>query len=134
MILNFKPQFPNKILECTKIHTIREDKHNRWRADRTIHFTVNARTKQQNCFLLRKCTSVQNIYIYWCDTTVTIVIDNICLCVFNVAASHSEYNNNGYNNLKTLAINDGFDNVTEFLCWFNKDFEGKIIHWTNGRY
>ena len=30
--------------------------------------------------------------------------------------------------------NDGFDSIENFLRWFNKDFEGKIIHWTGFRY
>jgi len=37
-------------------------------------------------------------------------------------------------NLERLAINDGFSCGDEFLKWFNKDFEGQIIHWTELRY
>lgn len=33
-----------------------------------------------------------------------------------------------------LAHNDGFDLLYQFIEWFNKDFEGKIIHWTNFKY
>lgn len=33
-----------------------------------------------------------------------------------------------------LAKNDGFDDVYQFYKWFNKDFKGKIIHWTEFRY
>jgi hypothetical protein len=33
-----------------------------------------------------------------------------------------------------LARNDGFDSTDQFFCYFDKDFSGRIIHWTNTRY
>ena len=39
-----------------------------------------------------------------------------------------------YPKLYKLAINDGFDSIEKFFEWFNKDFTGKIIHWTNLKY
>ena len=36
--------------------------------------------------------------------------------------------------VKQLAINDGFDNVSDFHNYFNEDFIGKIIHWTDFKY
>jgi len=33
-----------------------------------------------------------------------------------------------------LARNDGFESSVHFLEWFNKSYEGKIIHWTNFKY
>ncbi len=37
-------------------------------------------------------------------------------------------------NLDRLAVNDGFSSADDFLKWFNKDFDGQIIHWTNLKY
>jgi len=33
-----------------------------------------------------------------------------------------------------LAKNDGFEGIEDFFKWFNEDFKGKIIHWTNYKY
>ena len=33
-----------------------------------------------------------------------------------------------------LAKNDGFNSLDEFFAWFNKDFTGTIIHWSNLKY
>ena len=36
--------------------------------------------------------------------------------------------------IETLAINDGFENSEEFFCFFNKDYQGEILHFTKLRY
>lgn len=54
MILSFKEQFIPKILDGTKIHTIREDKKNRWEAGKKIHFATGVRTKNYKCPKKRK--------------------------------------------------------------------------------
>lgn len=36
--------------------------------------------------------------------------------------------------MKAIAKNDGFDSLADFLTWFNKDFTGRIIHWTDKKY
>lgn len=36
--------------------------------------------------------------------------------------------------LDELALNDGFNNVQDFFAYFNEDFTGKLIHWTNLKY
>ena len=61
MILGFKKQFPPMILVGTKIHTIREDKHDRWKAGNKIHFATGIRTKNYNQFYSGVCKSVQAI-------------------------------------------------------------------------
>ena len=48
----------------SKLHTIREDKTNRWKAGNDIHFVINNRTKDRFQFApIVKCKSVQNIEI-----------------------------------------------------------------------
>lgn len=39
-----------------------------------------------------------------------------------------------YEEIKQLAINDGFEDVENLIAYFNKVFTGKIIHWTDLRY
>lgn len=132
MILSYKKQFPwkkptdfkKKILEGVKIHTIREDPHGRWKAGRHIHHAHGVRTKNYDCFLENDCVSVQSIHInhYLFKTSiqkVAVVIDGELV--------RDEL-------LEKLAKNDGFDSINDFLEWFNFDFHGRIIHWTDFKY
>lgn len=48
MILNFQEQFKQKIIEGTKIHTLRHGE--RWRADQKMHFYTGSRTKNAKQF------------------------------------------------------------------------------------
>lgn len=36
--------------------------------------------------------------------------------------------------IEQLSQNDGFDTVDEFFEYFNEDFTGKLIHWTDFKY
>ena len=110
-----------------KIHTIREDVHNRWKKDRVIDFVewTNAPYRSKtNKFAPRiPCTGVQNFEIKWSDGLPIIFIDGIAIVDFE-----------GSKELETLAHNDGFESVELFLKWFDSDFKGRIIGWTNFRY
>ena len=50
MVIGFNKQFPDKITEGTKKHTIREDKHDRWNAGMIMHMATGVRTKNYKCF------------------------------------------------------------------------------------
>ena len=128
MILGFKEQFKEPILKGTKIHTIREDKHNRWRQWRLIQFATGVRTKKYNCFEELPCTGTQRIEIKHQHTDVFVYVDGMYL--YDSIAPH----NLSINKMLSLAKNDGFKTIDDFFMWFNKDFEGKIIHWTDLRY
>ena len=121
MILGFKKQFVKPILSGIKRHSIREDVHNRWQPGRIIHFATGVRTKDYNQFKMGICQSVQQIEIKYneslIDTKIIIEGKKITL-----------------DQKQKLAWNDGFQNLAAFLLWFNKDFKGKIIQWTNFRY
>lgn len=128
MVIVFKKQFEDKILKGSKIHTIREDSNNRWKAGNKIHFATGVRTKNYNQFTEGECKSIQTIEISYhkaASTKVTVRIDNkvilSSLLVFD------------YNFLEFVK-NDGFDSIESFFDWFDKDFKGKIIHWTYKRY
>ena len=126
MILSFKKQFVKPILEGTKIHTIREDKHNRWRGFKVIHMATGVRSKNYNCFKKSSLRSTQKIFIT-VDNGLEVTIDG-------------KYINNL--ELEKLAKNDGFESSAEMESWFedaikqSKEdcFSGKLIHWTDKRY
>lgn len=105
-----------------KFHTIRVDKKNQWKRRDDIHFVIKKRTPF--CFHFAPsltCISTQHISIKYYKNNVfpVIKIDGRKLRPFEMVF---------------LALNDGFDNLVDFLLWFNSDFEGKIIHWTTIRY
>jgi len=124
MILSYsKEQFKAKIIAGIKIHTIREDKTNRWKLGMTIQqwlYSPRNPQKHPHQFSTDRCEGLQKIEIKgdffngW-----QIKIDGI------------EITNE---QLEILAINDGFESSRQFFLWFNKGFKGKIIHWTNFRY
>ncbi|MCZ2414657.1 MAG: hypothetical protein LC136_10430 [Burkholderiales bacterium] len=137
MILGFKERFVDKIIWRSKIHTIRIDAHDRWKPDMKIHFATGVRTKKYRQFKSGECKSTQLIEIkhrggkymmldfdnetgVWIDGELKFTITGII--------------HNGTGFMNTLAKNDGFKDYNEFFKWFNKDFKGKIIHWTNYRY
>lgn len=109
-----------------KIHSIREDKPNRWRAPfpREIHFCFGVRTKHYRCFYKANCTGVQKIAIYHNFRGLTKRIMQVY--VDGRLLSDEE--------VEELAIADGFNSTLHFNRWFKDDFTGKIIHWTNKRY
>lgn len=125
MILSFKGQFINKILDGSKIHTIREDKSNRWKPGMKIHFATGVRTKNYKCFKTGVCTSVQSVRIIQGDLSKgrnsAVIIDGI----------------DDADNIMWVSMHDGFDDPLDFLQWFSPNgetFVGKIIHWTNFKY
>ena len=122
MVIGYKPQFVDKILNGTKIHTIREDKHNRWHPGMTMHMATGVRTKNYNQFYEDKCVSVQEIAIFPQYKNVLIYPE----------WEQSYFLTN--HEIETLAKNDGFDTVEDFWEWFDHQFYGKIIHWTNHTY
>ena len=124
MILGFKPQFKEPILNGTKIHTIRADKNNRWHFGKLIQFATGVRTKNYHRFKEGVCFGTQKIeiqydYIQPMGHTVSVKIDDRYLTL---------------DEIDLLAKNDGFECKSEFFEWFDKDFTGKIIHWTKFRY
>lgn len=132
MILGFKPKFKDKILNGSKIHTIRFDQHKRWKVGMSIQFATGVRTKNYECFKRDAfCLGIQKIVIkhnkgdfkqtgVWIDDKLIFAIDGVL--------------HNGTDIMTKLAKNDGFNDYNDFFKWFNKDFEGFIIHWTDFKY
>jgi hypothetical protein len=126
MILSFKQQFNQAIIEGSKIHTIREGE--RWRPGLSIQFYNNTRTKYIKKFTDdKKCIAVQKIQIYHSKEIaefVWVTIEGKELTPLQIIA---------------LSKNDGFKSVNDFFAFFftNREctlFEGQIIHWTNYLY
>lgn len=128
MILSFKPQFVQPILNGTKIHTIREDSTDRWKAGNSIQCATGVRTKNYNCFFESECVSVQDIFMTYANGDILeISIDDKYIY---------------WEERRQLALYDGFENWIDMFNWFypliakspNQHFAGKIIHWTDFRY
>lgn len=116
-----------------KIHSIRQDSKNRWKKDILIHFVINNRTK--NRFQFTHCIpviSVQDIWIHPSNKTIDVWKKD--------SDKSSDSFKDGYweelspSQIEELSKNDGFDNIEDFWEWFNHEFAGKIIHWTDFKY
>ena len=157
MVLGFKTKidgkltyFVQKILACVmpeykkefipKIHSIRNG--NRWKAGMLIHMATGVRTKNyfqfnQNIRGLEQCKSVQSIDIQYSLDYIYVIIDGKTEAIWR---NHKSLDNDFYSNeidcpmIFQLAKNDGFNSVTDFFRWFNSNFKGQIIHWTDFRY
>lgn len=135
MILPFKPQFVPKILDGTKIHTIRTDETDRWKANRLIHFATNVRTKAYKQFNENTCKSTQAIIIIWKNKDVEVLIDDKFFYTSSFFSNLDlSFDSIEEQKMLQLANNDGFDTIEEFFNWFSEDYKGKIIHWTDFRY
>lgn len=132
---------PNPIVWTPKIHTMRADPTNRWKAGRKIEMVYRgAGYKIIDHFNkgipeLGACTGVQSIHIkHYDDGQVHISIDNKIFfwgsLVHEKFATKEEY----LVNINSLVKNDGFNSIEDFFRWFNKDWSGKLIHWTDFRY
>lgn len=138
MILSFKKKFSwgkptdfeEKIVSGKKIHTIRNDMHGRWIIGRNIHFATGVRTKKYNCFLKAVCWGIQSVQINYHDPSVIEVIIDGELFYKHGSGLYCI----GNDKMIELARNDGFDSIDDFFKFFNKDFQGKIIHWTSFLY
>jgi len=135
MILSFKPQFVEPILDFSKIHTIRLDPHNRWKAGTKIHFATGIRTKSYRQFMEGECKGVQKIEIILAKQTYSEISHTDNLDVF----INGSYRSETRRLMQNFFENDGFENQDEFIRFFfgNKPtgkFKGKIIHWTDFKY
>lgn len=115
--------YPDWSADAPKIHTIRADGKSRWRVGMPIHFVVKNRTPQRFQFApILPCKNTQSFEVEWVGNDPIILIDG----------RHFYEPVHGIDNgMAQLAKNDGFDSVQEFLNYFNHDFKGKIIHWTD---
>ncbi|MDI5894381.1 hypothetical protein [Flavobacterium algoritolerans] len=113
-----------------KLHTIREDKNDRWKPRTKIDFFINCRQKNMFRFApILPVVSVQKVEIFYKGLFSAVAIDNVLFYTdadFKLGKSTA--------GMLQLAQNDGFDTIEDFFAYFNEDFKGKIIHWTDLRY
>jgi len=129
-----------------KLHSIRAG--SRWKAGQKIHMAYGVRTKNYEQFNkdipeLEFVKSVQSIRLTWVYKNAYIETK---LPLRKITGPYGEFEyypviwidgrniNESEATIERLAINDGFDTVNDFFRWFNKDFTGQLIHWTNFRY
>lgn len=128
--------YPKEYIECLqkelvnyenklpKLHTIREDAKDRWKTGTMIDFFINCRQPTMFRFAPKiPVVSVQEVEIivnkFEFMNDYEVKIDGKLLSTDEKVK---------------LAIHDGFDNLLQFFIYFNKDFKGKLIHWTNLKY
>lgn len=121
-----------------KLHTIRmfrktkdgKRAEKQWKAGDTIHPGINNRSPDYFQFAPAiKCTGIQTIIIGWEGSNVVVTIDGMPFFV------QTENDNRiGEQMMLQLAINDGFESIEDFFTYFNEDFNGVIIHWSDIRY
>lgn len=112
-----------------KLHTIREDKNDRWIAGTKIDFFINCRQPTMFRFApVLPVVSTQNIYItYTLAKKAMVFIDDVCYYMQDLSLEHNH-------KMLHLAQNDGFNTIEDFFEYFSEDFKGKIIHWTDLKY
>lgn len=106
----------NDILLKPKIHTIRRGE--RWSTGMEIAPVVEGNNGQFEFTPKIICLSVQEIHVSY-KKGFQVSIDGKIL---------------GQKELKKLVINDGFEDISEFKLYFNDEFSGQIVHWTNFNY
>ena len=130
-----------------KLHTIREDKSARWWAGRSIqmvyrgkHYSI-ADHFNKDIPELEKCTGTQEFQITFSDYAGGMKFCEVTIGDGWYWAGYVMPNGANLCSLdgdrkmiEQLAHNDGFKDSMEFFRWFNKDFSGKIIHFTNFKY
>ena len=127
---SFIVEFEKTIILKPKYHSFREDKKDRWKAGMMIDFFINVRTKKMFRFCsVRPVVSTQKVEIFYKGLFVAVAIDKQ-LFYTNADLKLGK----GAAGMLELAQNDGFDNVQDFFAYFNEDFTGKIIHWTDLKY
>jgi hypothetical protein len=110
-----------------KRHTIRRDENERWEAEKMIHPVINNRTPERFQFAPKiKCTGKERIFIVHPESNSTQFQPFVNIGGEDIFPDDPR--------MELLAINDGFDSVEDFFCWFDEYFEGWIIHWTGFRY
>lgn len=102
-----------------KLHTIREDKNDRWKVGAKIDFFINCRQKNMFRFApVLPVVSIQKIEIIHAE-----FMNDLIIKIDNKILNTEE--------MQQLAYNDGFENLFKFIMYFKEDFTGKLIHWTD---
>lgn len=134
------PELQNHVVGThrPKLHTIRQDKKDRWHKSRLVHAVINNRTKDRFQFVPTFfCGGVQQIEISspYGAASMQVKIDGE---IFGEYHYGWDVQNNEAGLLQ-LAHNDGFDDIESFHRYFESVYDdgkyrGKIIHFTDLKY
>ncbi len=124
MILSYSmPRFEILIKAGIKIHTIREDKTNRWKPEMKIHHWMhNPRNVSKNPFQFTH----PGTDILISKQEITIEPSYKLVIIDGKPLRPSE--------IDTLAHNDGLQNELVFFNWFTTSYQGYILHFTDHKY
>jgi hypothetical protein len=140
---------PNPIVFVPKIHTFREDPHDRWKAGMKVSMVYRgAGYKIIDWFNegipeLGTIKSIQKIDItYYRIHTKdfplffgrekSLTPNPLDFLESNVISIKVDGKETG--NYREIVRNDGFYDINQFKKWFKKDWSGKILHFTDFRY
>lgn len=125
MILGFKEEFIPKVLDGTKIHSLREGE--RWKADTSIQFF--GKVRQKGMYKFKEdgvCSGVQDVVMELFKGKLFIAVNNEIL---------------GEINTEKFIIKDGFKSEIEFKEFFfpikttsRQLIKRQLVHWTDFRY
>lgn len=125
--------FQAKSFVPPKIHTIREDKKDHWKVGTNIDFFINCRQKNMFRFApVLPVVSIQEIEVNYVPTGKNLDLQPIVF--IDKKFFYHNLISNDTSKMFLLAKNDGFDSIPAFFDYFNKNFKGKIIHWTDFKY
>jgi hypothetical protein len=134
-LLEYERRFGNDYIPheyFTKIHTIREDKADRWKPGMNIHFTIGNRTPERFQFApVIPVISTQKIVIT--KSKLPVLGDNSPTEVASIQIDGKDIDDY---EASIIASFDGFglDDDRFWDFWPSGRFEGKIIHWTYLKY
>lgn len=116
-----------------KIHTIRKDRSGRWKEGRNIHFVINNRMKNRFQFVPQLIPVISTQMIWIRPNEKMILVERHVGETRQWEASFY-WHPLTEKDKKQLIKNDGFDNSEDFWDFFQEEFGGVIIHWTNLKY
>ena len=113
--ISFKPEFRDKILDSSKIQTIRQRRKNPIKEGDILLLYINQRSKGNEFLGKAICKSVGEIKIDW---------QGISIKGYFCNKEHAQW----------IAKLDGFKNLSDMQDWFAKvykklPFEGQYIRW-----
>lgn len=119
--------------QIPKIHSFRKDIEDLWKTGVEIEFAIEETNNSKYQFAQRiPVISTQKVSIKYHTNTIVVHIDSKLFYFGGTDHVENEFEN--YRGMLELAQNDGFDTLEDFFDYFNEDFTGKIIHWTDKKY
>lgn len=124
-----------------KKHTLREDKKDRWKEGKVIHFIINNRTPNRFQFMpILPVLSTQKVVISQFEDTITKFKYRTVKIGDTWKWSNTIFSQESESKILEFVKNDGFDDIDSFFDYFFPKKgkllvkELKLIHWTPLKY